>query len=380
MITAPPLSLYIHFPWCVSKCPYCDFNSHPLGRSLEQQGYIQALLADLDYELSLTPLTQPLVSIFMGGGTPSLFAAESMSDLLAAINQRLQFANDIEITMEANPGTTEHHDFAGYRQGGINRLSIGVQSFDAKQLATLGRIHSANDAINAVTAAASGGFDNINIDLMFGLPAQSVESALMDLKQALALRPQHLCLYQLTIEPNTLFHRQPPALPCHDRSMQIQQSLQRHLPPRGFQQYEISAYSLDRKRCAHNLNYWQFGDYLGIGAGAHSKLTHGNKIIRRARKKHPASFVAAAGSERAIAAQRIVAADQLLLELLMNGLRLKHGLELATAQQRTGIDSASILQQLNRFFSRQLLLNDDGWLRCSDKGYLFIDSILAEMA
>ena len=359
------------------KCPYCDFNSHPLGRSLDQNGYIKSLISDLDFELSQFPLTRPLVSIFMGGGTPSLFDADAMHDLLQQIEQRIPFDEAIEITMEANPGTTEHHDFSGYRQAGINRLSIGVQSFNSAQLKVLGRIHSADDASQAVTAAQAGGFDNINIDLMFGLPEQTNNQAKDDLLQALRLEPQHISLYQLTLEPNTVFHRYPPTLPSQDEIADMQLALQSNLQQEGFNQYEVSAYSQQGRQCLHNKHYWQFGDYLGIGAGAHSKLTLNNQIIRRARKKHPASFIVAAGCPDAVGEQRNVAQKEILFEFLMNGLRLKDGFSLTMSAQRTGVTAACVLQQLEPFLSNGMLHHENGWIRCSQKGFLFLDDILA---
>ncbi|MGI9317677.1 MAG: radical SAM family heme chaperone HemW [bacterium] len=378
MIPPPPLSLYIHFPWCVRKCPYCDFNSHPLHQALDQSEYIQALLDDLDYELTQFKPHRPLSSIFLGGGTPSLFEPDLLNWLLTEIRERLAYADDIEVTMEANPGTTEHHDFMSYRQAGINRLSIGVQSFNSLQLKTLGRIHSPEDATNCLQAARAGGFTNINIDLMFGLPEQTVDEALFDLDCALQLGPDHISLYQLTLEPNTVFYRYPPKLPDQDTAMETQRSLHEKLCSAGFEQYEISAYAKPNKQCRHNLNYWQYGDYIGIGAGAHGKLTVDQSITRRARKKHPASFISAAGGERAVAESKQIPPNEVPFEFLMNGLRLKNGFSLATAAIRTGAKKSVIRDLLHPHIIDGLLVDSDNRLRCTEKGYLFLDNILVD--
>ena len=379
MINAPPLSLYIHFPWCVKKCPYCDFNSHPLQQELDQTKYIQALINDLDYELSQFDQSRPLGSIFLGGGTPSLFEPDALVSLLGCIEHRLKFAEDIEITMEANPGTTEHHDFASYNRAGINRLSIGAQSFNPAHLEVLGRIHSSADILKSFKSARKGGFKNINIDLMYGLPGQTVEQALADLDTALDLAPEHISLYQLTLEPNTVFYRYPPRLPDQDEVIEMQQSLQTKLFYQGFRQYEISAYARNQYECRHNLNYWMFGDYLGIGAGAHSKLTVGQFLIRRARKKHPGTYMASAGTNGAIAEAKQIPSDEITLEFLMNGLRLKAGFSLGIAEERTGLESTTIRVPLEKHIAEGLIIESDGNLRCSERGYLFLDNILLDL-
>ena len=275
--TAIPLSLYIHFPWCVRKCPYCDFNSHEAMAKIPEREYINALLGDLDHSLA-DIWGRSIQTIFMGGGTPSLFSPESMDRLLSQLRARLNFSPNIEISMEANPGTAEQGKFSEFFAVGINRLSIGIQSFDNVQLQRLGRIHNRREAFRAVEIAHAAGFDNLNLDLMFGLPRQTNEQALADLQNAIDLEATHLSHYQLTIEPNTFFYHQPPQTPDDDQLFEMQQQCQTLLADRGYTQYEVSAYAKDNHRCQHNLNYWQFGDYLGIGAGAHSKLSHGQPL------------------------------------------------------------------------------------------------------
>ena len=379
MIEAPPLSLYIHFPWCVKKCPYCDFNSHPLQQTLDQTKYIEALIEDLDFELSHFNQSRPLGSIFLGGGTPSLFEADALASLLRGVEHRFQFTEDIEITMEANPGTTEHHDFVFYHRAGINRLSIGAQSFNPIHLEVLGRVHSSEDILKSFKSAREGGFENINVDLMFGLPGQTVDQALADLDSTLDLKPDHVSLYQLTLEPNTVFYRYPPKLPGQDDVIEMQLSLQTNLFKRGFHQYEVSAYAREQFECRHNLNYWMFGDYLGIGAGAHSKLTVANTLIRRARKKHPGTYMASTGTESVIAETRQIKSSEISLEFLMNGLRLKSGFNIGLAAERTGLEASEIPELLEKHISEGLIVESDGNLRCSDDGYLFLDSILVDL-
>ncbi|HET8730764.1 MAG TPA: radical SAM family heme chaperone HemW, partial [Moraxellaceae bacterium] len=274
MIALPPLSLYIHVPWCVRKCPYCDFNSHAAGAELPETAYVDALLADLRQDLDLDLVQgREIASIFIGGGTPSLFSPDAYARLFDGLRRELHFASDIEITLEANPGTVEQAKFRGYRALGVNRLSIGVQSFSPEKLAALGRIHGRDEAVRAAEAARGAGFDNFNIDLMHGLPGQSVAEALADVRQALALAPTHLSWYQLTIEPNTVFYRDPPVLPEDDTLWSIQEEGQTLLAEGGYRQYEVSAYARPERECRHNRNYWMFGDYLALGAGAHGKVT-----------------------------------------------------------------------------------------------------------
>lgn len=376
----PPLTLYLHFPWCVRKCPYCDFNSHPAGATIDEARYVDALVADLDFELPLLEGEREIDAIFLGGGTPSLFTADALDELLGQVGARVRFARDIEITMEANPGASEHSAFKGYRSAGINRLSLGVQSFDPSALKTLGRIHSPRDVVDAFDSARDAGFDNINLDLMYGLPAQDIRAAMTDLTRAIGLGPEHLSLYQLTLEPNTVFHRYPPVLPGDEAIFSIQQTLLDELDAAEFDRYEISAYARDGRRCRHNLNYWRFGDYIGIGAGAHGKLTGADgSVIRRARKRHPAGYMAAAGRIDALAEQRAVTTEDIGFEFLMNALRLKDGFPLALAHARTGLSEQQLLTMLDPVMQKQLVQRDQDRLRCSDRGYLFLDDILASL-
>ena len=312
----PPLSLYIHFPWCVSKCPYCDFNSHALKGELTEQKYIDTLIADLDNDLAVEASNRRLVSIFLGGGTPSLFSAASLKSLLQRVHQRLEFDAGIEVTLEANPGTLEHDQFEGYLDAGINRLSLGIQSFDDQQLKKLGRIHDSSSAENAIQAARIAGFSNFNLDLMYGLPGQSQEMAIQDCTRAINHAPTHLSFYQLTIEPNTYFHQFPPQLPDHDQQVEIQEALQNTLNQSGYRQYEVSAYSRPSKECRHNLNYWQFGDYFGIGAGAHSKITTEHSVIRGWKHKHPETYMNHVQGDTVYKVENRVPEKEILFEVL----------------------------------------------------------------
>lgn len=379
LLETPPLSLYVHFPWCVKKCPYCDFNSHSVASELDQPGYVDALLRDLDFELAEIPVDRKLVSIFMGGGTPSLFTPDHMHHLLSGIEKRLTFDDNIEVTMETNPATTEHHDFSEYRAGGINRLSIGAQTFNAATLKILGRIHSSDDTVNAFQRARDSGFDNINLDIMFGLPNQTRAECLDDLDQALSLAPGHLSCYQLTLEPNTVFYRYPPALPAHDQVAEMASDVTLKLADAGYSRYEISAYYRENKVSRHNMNYWQFGDYLGIGAGAHGKITHEGHVIRRSRKKHPASFQAASGTANAIGECQFVDVDDLPFEFLMNSLRLRNGFNLRTAELRTGISASYFETLMQKFIASGLIQKTGEQMRCTDKGYQFLDTILEQL-
>lgn len=369
----PPLSLYIHFPWCVRKCPYCDFNSHAVKQGIPEQAYIEALLADLDQELAQLVESRPLQSIFMGGGTPSLFSAASLENLLEGIRQRLPLATDCEITLEANPGTVEAAKFADFRRIGINRLSIGIQSFNDQHLQTLGRIHNAAEAKQAITIAKAAGFDNFNLDLMFGLPKQSLEQALEDIDTAIGFQPSHISFYQLTLEPNTYFYRYPPVLPEDDDLYSMQKACQEQLAAYGYAQYEISAYAKDGKQARHNLNYWQFGDYLGIGAGAHGKLSLQlpKNIIRTSKPKNPEQYLAGLPGNR-----EFIATEQLPLEYVMNQLRLKLGFTLQEFEDRTGLLRSVLQPALTECLESGLLLADADHIRCSDRGWDFLDDIL----
>ena len=363
-----PLSLYVHFPWCVKKCPYCDFNSHALRGEIPEAEYVDALLRDLDFELSLTPNPQPLTSVFFGGGTPSLFSAGAIGRVLEQAARRIAFAPDIEITLEANPGTADAANFRGYRDAGVNRLSIGVQSFDAAQLKALGRIHGPDEARRAFALARGAGFDNINLDLMYALPQQTPHQALADLRAAFELGPEHLSHYQLTLEPNTEFHARPPALPDHDTAWTMQEQGQALLAEHGYAQYEVSAYARAGRRCRHNLNYWEFGDYLGIGAGAHGKHSWAGSVTRRARHKHPRTYLQAAGTATALQERQQVAPADLPFEYAMNALRLNEGFALPQFEQRTGLPAASLDGPLSVAMGRGLIERAGQQVRPSRRG------------
>jgi oxygen-independent coproporphyrinogen-3 oxidase len=370
----PPLALYIHLPWCVRKCPYCDFNSHQGKDNIPQVAYIEALLSDLEQDLSLV-WGRRLSSIFIGGGTPSLFDPEQLDRLLGGIRARITCLPDMEMTMEANPGTFEQERFRGFRDCGINRLSIGIQSFDDRQLQALGRIHNADEAHRAVEMARHAGFDNINLDLMFGLPGQSLNQGLADLEQALALEPEHLSWYQLTIEPNTLFHNQPPVLPDDDLIWDLQQQGQQRLAEAGFKQYEISAYARDGRECRHNLNYWQFGDYLGIGAGAHGKLSSSQPagIQRLWKLRQPEAYMAA--SDRVSGREWLSEADT-VFEFMLNGLRLKQGFDESTFMTHTGLGFERIRQTCEHALEHGLMNQEGDCWRASEQGYWFLNDLI----
>lgn len=371
-----PLSLYVHFPWCVRKCPYCDFNSHALRGEVPEHEYVDALLRDLDFEL-LEAEPRPLRSIFCGGGTPSLFSAAAVGRLLEGLATRLRFAADIEITLEANPGTADADHFRGYRAAGVNRLSIGVQSFDAARLRALGRIHGPAEARRAVTLARQAGFDNINLDLMYALPQQTPGQAEADLRAALALAPEHLSYYHLTLEANTEFHARPPPLPDADTAWAMQEGAQALLAAQGYAQYEVSAYARAGRRCRHNLNYWEYGDYLGVGAGAHGKRSGARGITRRARTKHPRNYLAAAGTPAAIQEEQRVAPAELPFEYAMNALRLNAGFELQAFEQRTGLSAAALEPPLAAAGRQGLIERDGAHVRASARGRTYLNRLTA---
>lgn len=372
----PPLSLYIHVPWCVRKCPYCDFNSHKAGDSLPEKDYVAALLDDLDKDLHWVQ-DRSIKSIFMGGGTPSLLSVESYRTLFDGLKQRLTFDHDIEITMEANPGTFEAEKFKGYRNIGINRLSIGIQSFHDKQLNALGRIHNAAEAIKAVDMAKHAGFDNFNLDLMHGLPNQTLEMALADIQQALELEPTHISWYQLTIEPNTEYFKYPPKLPEDETLWSIQEAGQKLLAEHGFQQYEISAYSKPNRQALHNLNYWQFGDYLGIGAGAHGKITlpESNEILRTAKTRLPKDYLNLA-KPFLVSADNIEIEDR-PLEFMMNALRLYQGTDKVLFNERVGLDFSALSPQYEMAIE-QGFLEEGSQIKTTAKGQLLLNSLLEQ--
>lgn len=371
----PPLSLYIHVPWCVRKCPYCDFNSHAQQGNLPEQAYIQALLNDLVLEKEAAN-NRPIQSIFIGGGTPSLLSAKSFEQLLSGISQQFNLASDIEITLEANPGTAEQQKFADYFKLGINRLSIGVQSFHGTQLQALGRIHSAQEAIKAAEMAHRAGFTRLNLDLMHGLPEQTPEQALADLKQAIALQPDHLSWYQLTIEPNTAYWSHPPTLPEDEDLWQIQEQGQTLLAAQGFNQYEVSAYAkTPNARAKHNLNYWTFGDFIGIGAGAHGKITRPDKTIYRNWKtRTPKDYLNPDKTFQA--GQRSLTINELPIEFMMNALRLKEGVPTSSVTERTFLNLADINKACQQAQNAGLLANMDERILATPKGFLFLNNLL----
>lgn len=377
----PPLSLYIHTPWCVRKCPYCDFNSHERGQ-LPEQAYLEALVLDLEQDLLITG-ERTVETVFIGGGTPSLMSADFYQRLFAEIRARVPLASDAEITLEANPGTTEAARFEGFRAAGINRLSIGVQSFNDGHLQALGRIHDAQAAITAAHQARSAGFDNLNLDIMHALPGQTTDQALADLEQAIALKPTHLSWYELTIEPNTVFYRAPPSQPDMDVMADTEQAGFNLLAQAGFERYEISAFSQHGRACRHNLNYWQFGDYLGIGAGAHSKLTTqsetGELLLTRYQKtRKPEDYLASPAHARRHP-QNITGNDR-LFEALLNGLRLVNGISLQTLKRTTGVNPAQWLSVLAPMQQRDLITLDDERLRCTPNGLQHLNGVLETLA
>ncbi|NWB91288.1 radical SAM family heme chaperone HemW [Pseudomonas agarici] len=370
----PPLALYIHIPWCVRKCPYCDFNSHAASPVLPEQAYVDALLADLDQNL-LAVHGRELSSIFFGGGTPSLFSAQALGRLLKGVEARIPFASDIEITLEANPGTFEQEKFVAYRQLGINRLSIGIQSFQAAKLKALGRIHTGDEAMRAADMARRAGFDNFNLDLMHGLPDQSLEDALGDLRQAIALKPTHLSWYQLTLEPNTVFWNQPPTLPEDDTLWDIQEAGQALLAEHGYTQYEVSAYAQSGRAARHNLNYWRFGDFIGIGAGAHGKLSHPDgRIVRTWKTRLPKDYLNPAKSFQA--GEKALSNDELPFEFLMNALRLTEGVDAILFAQRTGLSLDRLHEGRAEAEQNGLLQVEPTRLAATARGQLFLNDLL----
>jgi putative oxygen-independent coproporphyrinogen III oxidase len=343
-LTAPPLSLYVHLPWCVRKCPYCDFNSHAVpGGGLPESPYLGALLADLDFAAREAG-GREIVSVFFGGGTPSLFSAAAVAAVLARARELLPVAGDVEVTLEANPGTVEHGAFAAYRDAGVNRVSLGAQSFDDRCLAALGRIHASDEIVAAVAELRAAGIDNFNLDLMYGLPQQAPDGARRDVERALALEPAHISHYNLTLEPGTAFERRPPRLPDEESVYEMQSSCQQLLATAGYQQYEVSAYARPARRCRHNLNYWKFGDYLGIGAGAHGKITDvaRGRVVRTERTRQPSRYMAASRAEDRVVLQRTVAEGDLAFEFCLNALRLVEGFDELTFQARTGRSWADV--------------------------------------
>ena len=378
MLTPPPLSLYVHLPWCVRKCPYCDFNSHQGKGELPFDAYIDALLRDLDFDLPLV-WGRTVQTVFFGGGTPSLFPAQHIDRFLQEASSRLRFAPGCEITLETNPGTAEHGRFGEYRKAGVNRISFGIQSFDDGCLQRLGRIHDSDEAEAAVKLAQDAGFDNLNLDLMYALPQQTLAMAENDLRRAFALRPAHISHYQLTLEPNTVFFARPPKdIPDDDAAWDMQESCQSLLDEAGYAQYEVSAYAQPGRQCAHNLNYWRYGDYLGIGAGAHGKLTLGSEqaILRRWKIRHPTAYLASAGTPQAIGGDDRIDPARRPFEFMLNALRLNAGFAEGDFERRTGLPLSSVQVRLAQAQERGWLSRRDGAIAPTETGRRYLNDLL----
>ena len=376
MITVSGTGLYLHLPWCERKCPYCDFNSHVSEqKQLPEQQMIAAMLADLNDDID-TYGARAITSIFIGGGTPSLLSVDAIEQLLGGINQRLSLSNGIEITMEANPGSSEYAKFKGYKSAGVNRLSIGVQSFDDVKLHQLGRVHSSNEARAAITAAQNAGFDRINIDLMYGLPGQTIAQALTDLSAALAFDTGHISWYQLTIEPNTVFYSQPPILPDDDYTADIADAGEHLLHERGYQRYEVSAYAKPQQQCLHNLNYWQFGDYYGIGAGAHGKLSSSESVVRTAKQRMPERYMTLRHNDRK-ALVRTLDPASLKAEFMLNALRLRDGVPATLYPVTTGRPMTDIMPEWTQLIQEELMAPSATQLITTDLGWRFLNTVIA---
>ena len=370
----PPLSLYIHIPWCVRKCPYCDFNSHEARGDVPEAAYVDALIRDLEMSLPLI-WGRKVYSVFIGGGTPSLFSAQAMDRILSAVRMLLPLDVNAEITLEANPGTVEAEKFKGFREAGVNRLSLGIQSFNESHLKALGRIHNGDEARRAVEVAQNH-FDNINLDLMYALPQQTLGQAEQDVRIALEYAPQHLSCYHLTLEPNTLFHRYPPSLPDDDASSEMQQRIEALLAEHGYQHYETSAFAQPRKQSRHNLNYWQFGDYLGIGAGAHSKISSHDTVLRQARYKQPQAYIEQVAKGAPVQTGQKLTRDDLCFEFMMNALRLNQGFSAELFSERTSLPLLLIRGELEQAEQRGLLIRDLQRIAPTDLGRRFLNDLL----
>jgi len=371
-VEAQACGLYIHIPWCVRKCPYCDFNSHAVKDEINEALYLKALIADFEEEIALSG-PREITSIFFGGGTPSILSGNFYQQLLPKLEMIASFSDNIEITLEANPGTADAENFKTYRQAGINRLSLGFQSMENEKLKALGRIHDVNQAYQAIDIARAAGFENINIDLMFALPSQTVQQSLDDLKKATDLYPSHLSWYQLTMEPNTAFFANPPKnVPDNDLSWEIQKAGQQWLKETGYSQYEISAYSQQDKECQHNLNYWLFGDYLGIGAGAHGKVTSTKGVVRRSKKRHPNNY----SNGPYLSQEKELSEKDLILEFMMNTLRLNQGFTEKAFNSSTGLDISIIKSSLKKAQSKQLLVNNKDSYYPTELGHRFLNDLL----
>ena len=374
--TPIPLSLYIHIPWCIKKCPYCDFNSHEVKNDIPEERYLESLIKDLENELP-NIWGRSIESIFIGGGTPSLFSAKGIDKLLRSLRERLNIRPNIEITMEANPGTFEQDRFSGFRQAGINRLSIGIQSYNDQHLNALGRVHGSEEALNAANIVQTAGFDNFNLDLMFGLPKQTISEALDDLNQAILAKPNHISWYQLTIEENTLFHYSPPPVPNDELIWEIQQQGQKLLSEAGYEQYEVSAYAQQNQQSKHNINYWEFGDYLGIGAGAHGKITMPDgSITRHTKFRHPEEYMKKALDNQSRSTEKPLKKDDVIFEFMLNIARLKTGFTTELFEQRTWLEFSEIEGKLETLINDGLILKNENHYRPSEKGYLFVNDIV----
>ena len=370
----PPLSLYIHIPWCVRKCPYCDFNSHEAREPIAETRYIEALIADLESALPLI-WGRKVYTVFFGGGTPSMFSAAGIEQIIAAVRSRVPLSIDAEITLEANPGTFEAEKFRAFRAAGVNRLSIGVQSFNPKHLKALGRIHDDQEAYAAINIARAH-FDNFNLDLMYGLPEQTLDEACADIEAALSFSPPHISAYHLTLEPNTYFHRYPPPLPDDDASARMQEAIEQRLDAAGFRHYETSAFAQPGKQARHNMNYWTFADYLGIGAGAHSKISFPDRIARQMRYKQPRQYMDNAARGNAIQEQHDVATEDIPFEFMMNALRLTNGFPVVLFQERAGIPWTSVLKALDEAERRGLIERDHSRVKPTKLGQRFLNDLL----
>lgn len=370
----PPLSLYIHIPWCVRKCPYCDFNSHEARQEIPEAAYVDALIADLE---QATPLVwgRKIRSVFFGGGTPSIFSADSIDKILSHVRMLTPLEYGAEVTLEANPGTVDIANFKGYREAGVNRVSLGIQSFQPQYLKALGRIHDREQAFAAAELALNT-FDKVNLDVMYALPEQSLEDALQDAETACQIKPAHLSFYHLTLEPNTPFHRTPPSLPDDDTSATMQEEIEKILAANGYQHYETSGFAQPGQQCQHNLNYWTFGDYLGIGAGAHSKLSFHDRIIRQSRHKHPKRYLEAITTGQVVDSEWQIGREDLAFEFMMNALRLVDGVEAGLFQQRTGLPLRTIQSTLEEAQAQGLLVQGSGVIAPTLKGQRFLNELL----
>jgi putative oxygen-independent coproporphyrinogen III oxidase len=370
----PPLSIYIHIPWCVKKCPYCDFNSHESRSEIPEKRYVAALIADLEQSVPRV-YGRKIRSVFFGGGTPSLFSAESIDEILSAMRMLTPLEYGAEITLEANPGTVDTAHFAGYKQAGVNRISLGIQSFNADYLKALGRIHDEKQALAAAELALKT-FERVNLDVMYALPNQTLEHALQDAEQAIILSPDHLSFYHLTLEPNTPFHRTPPSLPNDDASADMQEQIEALLAENGYEHYETSAFCKPNSQARHNLNYWQFGDYLGIGAGAHSKLSFHDKISRETRHKHPKAFMEAAENGSATDNIWTIAPEDLGFEFMMNALRLTQGFEKNLFSERTGMPWEAVSMRLLAAYKKGLITQNNQIIQPSLLGQRHLNTLL----